>query len=148
RDPARRDRSELRRDEALPEVRRLHDVHVAVEDAESVFHGCGPIRVSWLLIEARCNREAKALLSVTVSMRQIAGLTRAKLGARMADKAKWIARTRAAVRGNGGERTMSTLPYWSPVEKEGYIGAQTRWVDIGEGTRAFLGIPERGKPPY
>jgi len=43
---------------------------------------------------------------------------------------------------------MSTLPYWSTVEKEGYIGAQTRWVDIGEGTRAFLGIPERGKPPY
>ena len=23
-----------------------------------------------------------------------------------------------------------------------------RWVDIGEGTRAFLGIPERGQPPY
>jgi len=43
---------------------------------------------------------------------------------------------------------MSNLPYWSTVEKEGYIGAQTRWVDIGEGTRAFLGIPERGKPPY
>jgi carboxymethylenebutenolidase len=43
---------------------------------------------------------------------------------------------------------MSTLPYWSPVEKPGYIGAQTRWVDIGEGTRAFLGIPERGNAPY
>ena len=43
---------------------------------------------------------------------------------------------------------MSTLPYWSPIEKPGYIGAQTRWVDIGEGTRAFLGIPERGAPPY
>ena len=37
---------------------------------------------------------------------------------------------------------MATLPYWSTNEKEGYIGATTRWVDIGEGTRAFLGIPE------
>src|SRR4051794_12638350 len=43
---------------------------------------------------------------------------------------------------------MATLPYWSTKEKEGYIGATTRWVDIGEGTRAFLGVPERGKPPY
>jgi carboxymethylenebutenolidase len=43
---------------------------------------------------------------------------------------------------------MSSLPYWSTKEKEGYIGATTRWVDIGEGTRAFLGIPERGAPPY
>ena len=39
---------------------------------------------------------------------------------------------------------MSDLPYWSMVEKEGYIGAQTHWVDIGEGVRAFLGIPESG----
>ncbi|MEA2639787.1 MAG: carboxymethylenebutenolidase [Chloroflexota bacterium] len=43
---------------------------------------------------------------------------------------------------------MSTLPYWSAKEKEGYIGATTRWVDVEEGTRAFLGIPERGEPPY
>src|SRR5437867_3675272 len=43
---------------------------------------------------------------------------------------------------------MSNLPYWSTKEKEGYIGATTRWVDIGEGTRAFLGIPERGEPPF
>jgi carboxymethylenebutenolidase len=43
---------------------------------------------------------------------------------------------------------MSTLPYWSPTEKEGYPEAKTQWVDIGEGTRAFLGIPTRGKPPF
>lgn len=43
---------------------------------------------------------------------------------------------------------MSDLPYWSPVEKEGYVGAQTRWVEFGEGVRAFLGIPESGTPPY
>ena len=30
---------------------------------------------------------------------------------------------------------MSELPYWSPVEKEGYVGAQTRWVEFGEGDR-------------
>jgi carboxymethylenebutenolidase len=41
-----------------------------------------------------------------------------------------------------------SLPYWSTVEKPGYPEAQTRWVDIGEETRAFLGIPVRGKPPY
>ena len=27
-------------------------------------------------------------------------------------------------------------PYWSTTEKPGYPEAQTRWVDIGEGTRA------------
>jgi carboxymethylenebutenolidase len=43
---------------------------------------------------------------------------------------------------------MSSLPYWSAKEKDGYIGATTRWVDIGEGTPAFLGIPERGTAPY
>jgi len=40
------------------------------------------------------------------------------------------------------------LPYWSTTEKPNYPEATTRWVDIGEGTRAFLGIPTRGKPPY
>jgi carboxymethylenebutenolidase len=43
---------------------------------------------------------------------------------------------------------MATLPYWTTTEKEGYPEAQTSWVDIGEGTRAFLAIPTRGKPPY
>ena len=43
---------------------------------------------------------------------------------------------------------MSELPYWSPVEKEGYVGAETRWVEFGEGARAFLAIPESGTPPY
>jgi carboxymethylenebutenolidase len=43
---------------------------------------------------------------------------------------------------------MSSLPYWSTTEKPGYPEAATRWVDIGEGTKAFLGIPQRGSPPY
>jgi dienelactone hydrolase len=29
-----------------------------------------------------------------------------------------------------------------------YIGAQTRWDDIAEGTRAFVTTPKRGKAPY
>ena len=43
---------------------------------------------------------------------------------------------------------MATLPYWTTTEKDRYPGVQTQWVDIGEGTRAFLAIPERGTPPY
>jgi carboxymethylenebutenolidase len=43
---------------------------------------------------------------------------------------------------------MATLPYWTTEEKKGYPEAKTSWVDIGEGTRAFLAIPTRGKPPY
>ncbi len=43
---------------------------------------------------------------------------------------------------------MAELPYWSPVEKEGYVGAETRWVEIGDGIRAFLAIPDSGTPPY
>jgi carboxymethylenebutenolidase len=29
-----------------------------------------------------------------------------------------------------------------------YIGAETRWEDIAEGTRAFVATPKRGSPPY
>lgn len=29
-----------------------------------------------------------------------------------------------------------------------YIGADTRWEDIAEGTRAFVTTPKRGNPPY
>ena len=43
---------------------------------------------------------------------------------------------------------MPGLPYWSQVEKEGYVGAHTRWVELGEGVRGFLAIPESGTPPY
>jgi carboxymethylenebutenolidase len=42
----------------------------------------------------------------------------------------------------------TTLPYWSQVEKKGYIGARTQWVEFGDGIRGFLGIPERGRAPY
>lgn len=34
------------------------------------------------------------------------------------------------------------------VAEHNYIGAQTSWVDIGEGTRAFLTAPKRGSGPY
>ena len=43
---------------------------------------------------------------------------------------------------------MATLPFYSTSEKPDYPGAVTQWVDIGEGTRAFLAVPERGEPPY
>lgn len=43
---------------------------------------------------------------------------------------------------------MSQLPYWSAVEKEGYIGARTHWINLRGDIRAFLGIPERGNPPF
>ena len=35
-----------------------------------------------------------------------------------------------------------------PVAEHNYIGAETRWVDIGEGTRAFLTLPKRGGGPH
>ena len=28
-----------------------------------------------------------------------------------------------------------------------YVGAQSSWVDLGDGTRAFLAVPERSSPP-
>src|SRR5438045_1619002 len=43
---------------------------------------------------------------------------------------------------------MAELPYWSPKEKEGYVAAQTRWVEYGEGIKAFLAVPDSGTPPY
>ncbi len=43
---------------------------------------------------------------------------------------------------------VANLPYWSQVEKEGYIGARTQGVEFGNGIRGFLGIPDRGSPPY
>lgn len=43
---------------------------------------------------------------------------------------------------------MASLPFYSTTEKEGYIGAKTAWVDLGEGARGFLGIPTRGAGPY
>src|SRR5437588_11602393 len=35
-----------------------------------------------------------------------------------------------------------------PVAEHNYIGAQTSWIDIGEGTRAFLAVPKLGTGPY
>ncbi len=43
---------------------------------------------------------------------------------------------------------MAELPYWSSVEKEGYVAARTRWVEFGEGVKAFLAVPVSGTPPY
>jgi carboxymethylenebutenolidase len=34
------------------------------------------------------------------------------------------------------------------IEEHSHIGAKTSWVDIGNGTRAFLAIPRRLPPPY
>lgn len=34
------------------------------------------------------------------------------------------------------------------MEEHSYIGAETAWVDCGQGTRAFLVIPKRFKAPY
>jgi dienelactone hydrolase len=34
------------------------------------------------------------------------------------------------------------------VTSHDYYGAETRWEEIGEGTRAFVALPKRGQPPY
>lgn len=34
------------------------------------------------------------------------------------------------------------------MDEPRYLGAKTSWVDFGEGTRAFLAVPERFRPPY
>lgn len=34
------------------------------------------------------------------------------------------------------------------IEEHSHIGAKTSWVDIGNGTRAFLAVPRRLAPPY
>lgn len=34
------------------------------------------------------------------------------------------------------------------IEEHSHIGANTSWVDFGEGTRAFLALPTRFTPPY
>ena len=34
------------------------------------------------------------------------------------------------------------------VTSHNYLGAETRWDDIGEGTRAFVTLPKHDSPPY
>ena len=34
------------------------------------------------------------------------------------------------------------------IEQHSYIGADTSWVDLGDGVRAFLAVPKRFKAPY
>src|SRR5437867_11244992 len=34
------------------------------------------------------------------------------------------------------------------IEAHSHIGANTSWVDLGEGTRAFLALPTRFRAPY
>src|SRR5437762_9089177 len=34
------------------------------------------------------------------------------------------------------------------MPERNYIGANTSWVDAGEGTRAFLTAPQQGKAPF
>jgi carboxymethylenebutenolidase len=44
--------------------------------------------------------------------------------------------------GDGGKPASST-----PAARN-YIGAKTSWIEFGEGTRAFLALPERAAPPF
>jgi carboxymethylenebutenolidase len=43
---------------------------------------------------------------------------------------------------------MPTQPYWSEKEKDGYINANTRWIDLPDRGHAFLGTPTSGPGPY
>jgi carboxymethylenebutenolidase len=43
---------------------------------------------------------------------------------------------------------VAELPYWSRTEKPGYINAATRWVELPDGGRAFVGSPTAGSGPY
>jgi Dienelactone hydrolase family len=48
--------------------------------------------------------------------------------------------------GGGAIGTVALAGAATPERK--YIGANTSWVDVGEGTRAFLTAPQQGKAPF
>ena len=50
--------------------------------------------------------------------------------------------------GIGGGAIGTVVLTGAAMPERKYIGANTSWVDIGEGTRAFLTAPQQGKAPF
>jgi len=50
--------------------------------------------------------------------------------------------------GLGGGAIGTVVLTGAAMPERKYIGANTSWVDIGEGTRAFLTAPQQGKAPF
>jgi carboxymethylenebutenolidase len=48
----------------------------------------------------------------------------------------------------GGSLSARTASRNGTPTEENYLGASTSWVEFGEGTRAFLAVPQLGNPPF
>ena len=48
----------------------------------------------------------------------------------------------------GGGAIGTVVLAGAAMPERNYIGANTSWVDAGEGTRAFLTAPQQGKAPF
>jgi hypothetical protein len=55
---------------------------------------------------------------------------------------------RSFLMGLGGGAIGTVALTGAAIPERSYIGATTSWVDVGEGTRAFLTAPQQGKPPF
>src|SRR5262245_58707283 len=55
---------------------------------------------------------------------------------------------RSFLKGLGGGAIGTVVLAGAATPERNYIGAHTAWVDIGEGTRAFVTAPQQGQAPF